>query len=212
MKFPTSGVYAITQTDGKQDDTIVSDTLAALKGGATVIQYRHKNPRDSSTLLAQKIHHHCQRFKVPLLINDNIELAHAIGAEGVHLGQDDASVEKAQTVLGPDAIIGVSCYDSLDLALKAQKQQASYVAFGRFFSSESKPKALPAQLATLTQAAQQLALPIVAIGGILPSNGQLLLNAGADVLAVIGGIFDHDPLIATQRYCKLFTPANRIPG
>jgi thiamine-phosphate pyrophosphorylase len=204
MKFPTSGVYAITQTEGKADHAIVKATLAALKGGAAVIQYRHKNPRDTSITLAQEIHRHCQHFNVPLLINDNIELAQAVGAEGVHLGQNDVSIEIAQTRLGPEAIIGVSCYDSLDLALKAQKQQVSYVAFGRFFSSESKPKAPPAQLCTLSQAAQQITLPIVAIGGILPSNGHLLLNAGADVLAVIGGIFDHDPFTATQYYCRLF--------
>jgi thiamine-phosphate pyrophosphorylase len=204
MKFPTSGVYAITQTEGKADRAIVKATLAALKGGAAVIQYRHKNPRDVSITLAQEIHRHCQYFNVPLLINDNIELAHAIGAEGVHLGQNDASIETAQTRLGPEAIIGVSCYDSLDLALKAQKQQISYVAFGRFFCSESKPQAPPAQFSTLTQAAQKITLPIVAIGGILPSNGHLLLNAGADVLAVIGGIFDHDPFTTTQHYCRLF--------
>ena len=206
MKFPTSGVYAITQTDNKQDDTIVSDTLAALQGGAAVIQYREKNPRDNNRLLAQEIHRHCQIFNVPFLVNAHIELACAIGADGVHLGQDDGSVEKAQALLGPNAIIGVSCYDSLDLALIAQKQKVSYVAFGRFFSSGSKPKAPPAQLTTLQQASEQLTVPIVAIGGILPSNGQLLLNAGADLLAVIGGIFDHEPRAATQRYCQLFMP------
>lgn len=203
MKFPTRGLYAITQTEHKSPDTIVSEVTAALKGGAVVIQYRDKNPDDAEAL-AKTLLRVCHRYDAPLIINDDIALAAKIGADGVHLGRDDGSVDHARAQLGDEAIIGVSCYDDLDKALKMQDLGVDYVAFGRFFPSSSKPLASPAHIETLLQARQAIDIPIVAIGGILPDNGEQLLTAGADLLAVIGGVFTHDPEQSARAYQKLF--------
>ncbi len=203
MTFPARGLYAITQTDHKSADAIIADVAAALRGGAAVVQYRDKNPIDAVSL-ARQLLTLCQQFNVPLLINDDIELAVQIGADGVHLGREDGNIAHARARLGHAAIIGVSCYNSVAQALEAQTQGATYVAFGRFFPSSSKPLAAPAQLETLQQAKRVLTVPIVAIGGILPNNGAQLLAAGADVLAVIGGLFDTSPEQAARAYQALF--------
>lgn len=205
MKFPSSGLYAITQTEGKSPDRIFADVAAALRGGAVVVQYRDKTPLDALSL-ARDLVDVCHQHNVPLLINDDIELALLAGADGVHLGREDGNIAKARKRLGPKAIIGGSCYNAIELALDAQVQGATYVAFGRFFPSLSKPLASPAELETLRKAKQVLNIPIVAIGGILPENGGQLLEAGADLLAVIGGIFDREPEQSAQAYQALFKP------
>jgi thiamine-phosphate pyrophosphorylase len=203
MNFPSSGLYAITQTAHKSCDTIVMEVEAALRGGAIVVQYRDKQPQNADHLASQLLKL-CQQYRVPLLINDDVDLALRIKADGVHLGRDDGSIERARLRLGEQAIIGVSCYNSVEHAQQAQAQGATYVAFGRFFPSSSKPLALPASIETLRLAKQALGIPIVAIGGILPENGSLLLEAGADVLAVIGGLFDGQPEQAARAYQALF--------
>jgi thiamine-phosphate pyrophosphorylase len=203
MNFPTKGLYAITQTEGKMSGTIIQEIRLALKGGVSVVQYRDKAP-DDATYLAKELLSLCQRYNVPLLINDDVELAARIGADGVHLGREDGDILSARKTLGDKAMIGVSCYDSVESARQAETLGVDYVAFGRFFPSSSKPLAAPAHLETLRQAQHQIQVPIVAIGGILPSNGQSLLEAGADVLAVIGGLFEDNPEQAVQDYLTLF--------
>lgn len=204
MKFPRRGLYAITQTDNKSAATIVAEVEAALKGGAAVIQYRDKAPDDAAAL-GSKLLQVCHRYAAPLIVNDNIELAAAIKADGVHLGREDASMQAARERLGSHAIIGVSCYDDLERALAMQASGADYVAFGRFFPSNSKPLATPAHLETLRRARRSIRVPIVAIGGILPENGGRLLAAGADLLAVIGGVFNGDPEQTARSYQYLFS-------
>jgi len=204
IKFPASGLYAITQTDNKAGDAIINEVAAAIKGGAAVVQYRDKNPLDAP-FLARELVKICHRHSVPLLINDDIELAALVGADGVHLGREDGAVAQARKQLGNDAIIGVSCYDFVEQAVLAQAQGATYAAFGRFFPSSSKPLAAPARIETLRQAKLELTIPIVAIGGILPDNGAQLLAAGADLLAVIGGLFDHQPEQSARAYQALFS-------
>ena len=203
MNFPIRGVYGITQTDGKSSEFIIQQVISAIKGGVSVIQYRDKNP-DNEVYLAKELLAICKNHQIPLIINDNAELAHQIGADGVHIGKDDGGIAAARKVLGPNAIIGLSCYDDINTALQAQANGVDYVAFGRFFPSSSKPLAAPAHCETLDQARQQINIPIVAIGGILPENGKQLLDAGADVLAVIGGLFDHDAEQSAKAYLKLF--------
>lgn len=203
MKFPNRGLYAITQPDQKSIQQVLKDVEAALQGGAVVVQYRDKNPIDAIALASQLLTL-CHSYHAPLLINDSVELALTIGADGVHLGKDDGDMADARRRLGPDAIIGVSCYNDVAKACTAAEHGADYVAFGRFFASGSKPLAAPADIATLQVARQRLKLPIVAIGGILPENGEQLLTAGADLLAVIGGIFDHEPKSAARAYQRLF--------
>ncbi len=208
--FPNMGLYAITCTENKCGEQIIAEVAAAIKGGAVVIQYRDKNPVDE-LYLGTELLTLCRSHNVPLLINDNIDLATSIGADGVHLGKDDGAIKQARKQLGVKAIIGVSCYNDIKLALKAEKESADYVAFGRFFPSSSKPLAAPAELKTLQQAKIRLNLPIVAIGGILPENGEELLTAGSDLLAVIGGIFKQDDVEqSAYAYQSLFTHRSRI--
>jgi thiamine-phosphate pyrophosphorylase len=210
MKFPQTGLYAITQTDHKTIDTVIGEVAAAIRGGAAVVQYRDKNPIDA-VLLAGELVKLCHRHGVPLIINDDVELAVQSGADGVHLGKEDGHVAAARKRLGPEAIIGISCYNSVERAVEAEREGATYVAFGRFFPSSSKPLAAPAQIETLRQAKSALHIPIVAIGGILPGNGAPLLEAGADLLAVIGGIFDHQPEQSARAYLSLFEGESVLP-
>ncbi|MFZ2726965.1 MAG: thiamine phosphate synthase [Methylococcaceae bacterium] len=205
MNFPQRGLYAITRTHHEFNNQaqLLSEVSSAIAGGAVVVQYRDKNSNNAPQY-AQALLGLCHAHNVPLIINDDVALAKTIGADGVHLGKDDGDIERARAVLGKEAIIGVSCYNSVERALTAQAQGATYVAFGRFFPSNSKPLAAPAQLETLIEAKQRLTVPIVAIGGILPSNGLALLNAGADLLAVIGGLFDNEAEESARAYHRLF--------
>jgi thiamine-phosphate pyrophosphorylase len=209
VKFPKRGLYAITQTEGKSIASIIREVEAALRGAAVVIQYRDKAPLNANYLATQLLQL-CHRYHAPLLINDDVELALAIGADGVHLGRDDGDIAYARRQLGQEAIIGISCYNDVKKAQSMAAKGADYVAFGRFFPSGSKPLAAPAELGTLQQAGQLLDVPIVAIGGILPENGGQLLAAGADLLAVIGGIFDNEPETAARAYQALFTQHNEV--
>ncbi|MDD5462624.1 MAG: thiamine phosphate synthase [Methylococcales bacterium] len=204
MSFPARGLYAITQTENKSGNIIIDEVIAAIRGGALLVQYRDKNPLDA-LLLARELVKVCHRFNVPLIINDDIELAAMSGADGVHIGKEDGAIAQARMLLGDDAIIGVSCYDFVERAIIAEEQGATYVAFGRFFPSSSKPLAAPARIETLQQAKRLLNIPIVAIGGILPENGASLLAAGADLLAVIGGLFDSEPEQSARAYQALFS-------
>ena len=185
--LPTSGLYAITDTrhTGIQ---LIQAVEQAILGGACLIQYRskssdtHQRQTEATQLLAL-----CRAHQVPLLINDDVTLAAQIGAAGVHLGRNDMPLNEARQILGADAIIGVSCYNQWHLA-ERYAHKADYIAFGRFYSSKTKPQAVPASL-TLLQQAQQLPCPVVAIGGINASNGAALITAGANLLAVIDGVF-----------------------
>lgn len=201
--MPRRGLYAITQPS----PVLLSQVEAVLQGGVVLLQYRDKLTQCISqrVRLAQQLHQQCQHYGVPLIINDDIELAYRVQAEGIHLGKTDADLALARQRLGTQAIIGVSCYNELERALQAQAAGADYVAFGRFFASITKPEAVLASPALLTLAKTQLTLPIVAIGGITPDNGRQLLLAGADMLAVIGGIFGQPAIKPVmRRYTGLF--------
>jgi thiamine-phosphate pyrophosphorylase len=184
------GVYAITP---EIPDTSHLLTLceAALRGGIAALQYREKTGdvalrhEQASELLELS-----RQYGVPLVVNDDLRLADLIGADGVHLGRDDGSVREARIILGRDKLIGVSCYQSLDLAQEAQRQNADYVAFGSFFPSPTKPQAGRAEAALLLAASNKISLPIVAIGGINVDNAGELIDAGADAIAVISALFD----------------------
>lgn len=203
MKFPKYGLYAITQPDNKSDEEILSAVDSALSGGAAVIQYRDKRDIKSQSL-AYELLMLCHHYHVPLIINDDIQLAKTLNADGVHLGKADGTVTKARDYLGTECIIGVSCYNDLNRARDAERNGADYVAFGRFYASGSKPLASPADISTLRDAKGVINLPIVAIGGILPENAGALLSAGADLLAVIGGVFNQDPKTSAENFLKLF--------
>lgn len=204
LAFPVSGLYAITGERHTGPHELAAAVRAAIRGGARVIQYRAKTHRDriaEARLLCDE----CHAAGVPLIINDDVELALVTGADGIHLGRDDCALDEARRRLGSAAIIGVSCYDSVERAQQAADLGADYVAFGRFFPSKTKPMAPCAKLQTLTEAKRRLHIPIVAIGGITPENGGALIAAGADALAVIEGVFGRsDPEAAARAFHRLF--------
>jgi thiamine-phosphate pyrophosphorylase len=200
------GLYAITDSSLIPTGELANRVARAIAGGATIIQYRDKqstaNERHQQAVTLAAL---CRQHDIPLIINDNIELAAAVGAAGVHLGKTDATLNQARNRLGTEAIIGVSCYNELERATAAAKSGATYVAFGRFFPSRSKPVAVPAEPALLQQARKLIDLPIVAIGGITPDNGGQLIAAGADLLAAIHGVFGQaDIQAAAAGYNRLF--------
>lgn len=200
-----SGLYGIT--DGSTGQELINKVKLAISGGMTVLQYRDKSS-DYPTRLndAMNLRELCCSNNIPLIINDDVELAKMLHADGVHLGQDDMSIGKARRYLGDNAIIGISCYNQLDLALAAQKQGASYVAFGAFFPSPTKPKAPTATLSTLQVAKQKIHIPICTIGGITLDNASQLIDNGADMVAVISNLFSADDIgSAAQQFSKLFT-------
>ena len=148
---------------------------------------------------------------VCFLVNDDVAIAREVGAQGVHLGQGDSSLVQAREILGDSAIIGISCYNKLELAIRAQEQGADYVAFGRFFSSQTKPSAVQADIDLLIRAKSELSIPIACIGGITAENAKLLVSAGADMLAVINAIFGskdnvgaEDVRLAAQQLAESF--------
>ena len=197
------GLYVIT--DGPRPDLLEVVALA-LAGGAKLLQYRDKTADGARRLAeAQAIRALCDAHNVPMIINDDVALAQASGAAGVHLGEDDGDIAAARVLLGPGSIIGVSCYDSADRARQLAAAGADYVAFGAFFPSPTKPLARRASLDLLRQTAA-LGVPRVAIGGITPDNGGPLIDAGADYLAVISAVFgDPDVHAAAARFAQLFT-------
>lgn len=202
--LPANGLYAITS--GSDSDALLDFAERVIAGGTTLIQYRDKES-DARTLRenGERLLALCREHRVHLIINDDLELAAAIGADGIHLGREDAGLERARDRLGPEGIIGISCYNQPQLALQAQEKGADYVAFGSFFPSSTKPEAVPATLEMLQEARPQLHIPIAAIGGITPENGTALITAGANYLAVISSLSNSiNPTETAHRYAHLF--------
>jgi len=183
------GLYAITDSALLADGKLLPYVEAALAGGACLLQYRDKG-HDTARRLdeASQLKQLCQQYGTELLINDDLALASELQV-GVHLGQQDGSLREARQQLGPQAIIGATCHASLEQAADAIDAGVSYIAFGRFFQSETKPDAPAATLELLQQARQRFATPIVVIGGITLGRAPQLVAAGADLLAVIHGLF-----------------------
>lgn len=198
--FAASGVYAITDEHLLGDSALAPAVEQALAGGVRLLQYRRKTGEFRDRVAqAAALKTLCRRFDARLIINDDIDLCQAIGADGVHLGQSDASLQEARYRLGPTAVIGVSCHDTPALVAAAERHGASYVALGRFFPSLTKPQAPGATIDNLRLIRQQTRLPIVAIGGITADNGQALIKAGADMLAVINYLFAAPDIQARAR-------------
>lgn len=208
-RFQLCGLYAITDSQLMPDtDSLLFHVEQALRGGAQVIQYRDKSvdqtKRRQQALALVDL---CNQFNRPLLINDDVELARTVSAHGVHLGQSDGIVSQARDYLGADRIIGNTCHDSLALAHAAVTQQADYVAFGAFFLSSTKPDASPAPLSLLREARSSLPVPVVAIGGINMDNAGQVIEAGADMIAVIHSLFASKDICAqANQFAQRFNP------
>ena len=199
----THGLYLLTPDE--TDTARLLARVAAVIGQATLLQYRNKAA--GAALAREQVEALlplCRERGVPLLVNDDWRLARACAADGVHLGEDDGDLRAAREALGEDAIIGASCYDSLAHARAAVAAGADYLAFGALFPSPTKPAARRATPALLREA-RALGLPVVAIGGITPDNARAAVEAGADLLAVISGVFDApDPAAAARAYRRAF--------
>ena len=198
------GLYLVTP-DEADTTHLLARTAPLLDAGVTWLQYRNQAAGDALRHeQASALQALCLQAGIPLVINDDVRLAKARGAAGVHLGEDDGAIDAARTLLGPQAIIGASCYDQLPLAERAVAAGASYVAFGAFFPTRSKTGTRRADPRLLGQAAS-LGVPRVAIGGITTDNAPSLAEAGADLVAVISGVYDTpDPVAAIRAYRQSF--------
>ena len=205
MNAAVRGLYAVTP-DIADTRELEARVEAALLGGATLVQYRNKTADARlRSLQAAALRALCREHAVPLIINDHLELAASLDADGLHLGKEDALLPKARTRLGPDKLLGASCYDRLENAVAAVRAGADYVAFGSFFPSTVKPDAVQAPLALLRKAKRELAVPIVAIGGITLDNAAQVIAAGADAVAVISALFSvPDTRAAAERFTEIF--------
>jgi thiamine-phosphate pyrophosphorylase len=194
-KEKLKGLYAITDQQLITEENFHASVEATLQGGTRIIQYRDKSDKQNKRLQqASLLRALCDQYHAICIINDDIELARAVNAHGVHLGKDDLSLTMARQILGENAIIGVSCYNDLDRAIAAENNKADYVAFGAIFSSTTKPEANVAGLDIITKAKQQLSIPVCTIGGITQENIRQVIQQGADMAAVISGIFSADDI------------------
>ena len=199
------GLYLVTP-DWDDTQRLLDATQAAFEGGATLLQYRHKTAgpalrqEQAMALLAL-----CRRFERPLVINDHVALCLQIGADGVHVGGTDAAVTAVRTQIGPDLILGASCYGDLDLARAAHAAGASYVAFGGFYPSKVKKYPVTTDMGILAASHAAVPLPTVVIGGMTPANAAPLVAAGADMVAAISSIYlADDPRQAAAAFVRVF--------
>jgi thiamine-phosphate pyrophosphorylase len=199
------GLYLVTP-NWDDTDRLLAATDAALRGGAAMVQYRHKEADEAlrleqgSALLAL-----CRRYRRPLVVNDHIGLCRQLDADGVHLGASDLALAQARALLGPEKIVGASCYGDLGLARAAQAAGASYIAFGGFYPSPVKQYDFVTPPALLETAREELTLPLVVIGGMTPANAAPLVARGADMVAAITAVYgDPEPAEAARRFVALF--------
>ena len=202
------GLYLVTPN---WDDTarmldLSEQALAAAPRGIAILQYRHKEAgpalreEQAGALLAL-----CRRYGVPFIVNDYVELCRQIGADGVHVGGTDADVAQVRALLGPDKIIGASCYGDMPRALGAQAAGASYVAFGGFYPSRVKQYAVTTKPEILDQARELIRVPTVVIGGMTPENAAPLVARGADMVAAISSVYQAESVAAAvSRFRTLF--------
>ncbi|MDH4608213.1 thiamine phosphate synthase [Pseudomonas sp. BN102] len=199
------GLYAITDSQLLAGGKLLPYVEAALKGGARLLQYRDKSSDEARRLReTEALGELCTRYGATLIINDDAELAARLGV-GLHLGQSDGSLAAARALLGRQAIIGGTCHASLELAANAVSEGASYIAFGRFYNSQTKPGAPAATLDLLDQAKQRFQLPIVAIGGVTLDNAPELIARGASMVAVIHALFGAASADEVERRARAFS-------
>ena len=203
--FIIKGLYAITP-DSADLNTLIQKTQWAIEGGAFMVQYRSKiQDRDVKMQQCAAILRLCREYEIPCIVNDDVDMCRILEADGVHLGEKDDNIAEVRHILGEDAIIGSSCYDQLDRAKSAQKEGASYVAFGAMFPTSTKPNAPRAALALLKEAKREIQIPIVAIGGITMNNAHNVIKTGIDAIAVITSLYEAKSIKETaETFAKMF--------
>lgn len=201
----SGGLYAISDCENLSTNELLDKTEKILNVGVSLFQYRNKEiDQNKKRELALELQSLCKMHNTPFIVNDDLELAQNISADGVHLGKDDADINIARKHLG-NKIIGISCYNDLGRAIAAEKHGADYIAFGSFFPSSTKPDAKVATIELLKKSKSRLTIPVVAIGGITPENGKELIAASVDYLAIISGLYaSPDTVCAAKAYKDLF--------
>ena len=195
--FIIKGLYAITP-DMADSNSLLQKTQLAIEGGAFMVQYRSKiQDREVKMQQCASILRLCREYKIPCIVNDDVDMCRVLEADGVHLGEKDDNIAEVRRILGEDAIIGSSCYDQLNRAKLAQKEGASYVAFGAMFETSTKPNAPRATLELLREAKSQIQIPIVAIGGITMNNAHDVIETGIDAIAVINSLYESNSIKET---------------
>jgi len=190
MTKKLSGLYVITNEELMPEALFLDMARAAIKAGASVLQYRDKTSDKSKRLFqAENLKKLCDKHHVVFIINDDIDLAKQVDADGIHIGKDDLSIKEARDQIGPNKIIGVSCYNQTSLATEAINHGADYIAFGSFFGSSIKPEAPKASIELISSIKLRHDIPVCCIGGITLNNLTQLIEAGADMLAVISDVF-----------------------
>ena len=193
------GLYAITP-DEKNLSILKSKVESSIKGGAKLVQYRSKIlSKNDQKKQAEEIKKICDYYKIPLIINDDIELCSILDADGVHLGENDGNLEKARLILGPAKIVGVSCYNSIDRVKISQDNGATYIALGACFQSTTKPNAPIASVDLIASVLKDYQVPLVAIGGITLENIDLIINEGVECCAVINSLFKSKDIEGTAK-------------
>ncbi|ETX03436.1 MAG: hypothetical protein ETSY2_33495, partial [Candidatus Entotheonella gemina] len=202
-----SGLNVITDQHLMPRDRFVEMVDAAVRNGAKIVQLREKHtPPEEIARLGQSLLSVTRRYGALLLINDDPEIAHAIGADGVHVGREDATVPEARVLLGPDAIIGVTCYGQIERAVAAVQEGADYVAFGTPFPSPTKGTQGKTPLTIYREVKQHVSVPVFAIGGINAGNAQQIRDAGADAISVVSGVFGAPDVGAAAKFlATMFT-------
>jgi thiamine-phosphate pyrophosphorylase len=207
MKKNLSGLYVITDKKLIERDNFIEIVEKSIKGGARIVQLREKETfYDEIILLAKELLKVTKKYDVPLIINDSPEIARETGADGVHLGGDDTSIDNARSLLGCEAIIGVSCYNQIERGLNAVKSGADYVAFGTPYNTPTKPDREPTSIEILNKAVNLINIPVFAIGGITKDTAKPILETGVDGIAVITSVFGSpDPETAARELANLIT-------
>lgn len=199
------GLYLVTP-DWDDTEKLLRVSEAGLRGGAALLQYRHKTAStDLRREQAVQLQALCRKYDRPFIINDFVELAIALDADGIHVGGTDATVAQVRAAVGPEKIVGASCYGRMELAHAAHQAGASYVAFGGFYPSRVKKYEVSTSLDIVVQAKTEIALPNVVIGGMTHENAAPLVTRGADMVAVISSVyFADDPQAAARMFADMF--------
>ncbi len=200
-----NGLYIVTP-DWDDTKKLVEVTEQALRGGAEIVQYRHKTADESLRReQARELMSLCCRYRKPFIVNDHVELAMEVGADGIHVGGTDATIAEVRKAVGPSKIIGASCYGDLELAKAAHAAGASYVAFGGFYPSRVKKYPVTTPVDIIAQSKAIVPLPVVVIGGMTPENSVSLVAAGTDMVAAISSVYmQPDPEAAASKFAELF--------
>lgn len=192
MSALLKGLYVITDEKLTPDETVHTYVEEAIKAGASIVQYRNKTKSDEEVEdVCRKLQALCTQHKVPFIIDDRPSLANKIEADGLHIGKDDMFIQEARKIF-PKGIIGVSCYGSIKKAKEAQAEGASYVAFGSFFASPTKPHSGIISMNVLLKAKEALSVPVCAIGGINQNNIAEVASHEPDMISVVSAVFQGD--------------------